>query len=132
VNQGTGAGPWGSHLACHPFGRQDPCPTGPLPSRPAGATLEEIHAIRFATAIPGPARRHGLDGIAPANRSNRSAAERTGGGARPPARRAAAAGCLRPRIYPPLAACLEDLRPRPRPGGWGGPSPPRGLRPPPL
>src|SRR5437868_2332336 len=69
---------------------------------PSGGPWRVFDGNRFTKVVPRPARRHGLDRLAPADRPDRPAAERTRRGARPPARRKAAAVLLRPRLHQPF------------------------------
>ena len=56
--------------------RDDPC--GGAHARPAVPAVRGIDVIRIAKTVSRPARRHGVDRFAPANRPHRPAAERRG------------------------------------------------------
>src|SRR5262249_37866025 len=84
-------------------------------SRDALARMKPTSEVRdvhsFAQTVPCPARRHGMDRVAPAHREDGSAAERAGRAQRPPNRRAVAEKLfLRPRLHQPVTARDEDLR----------------------
>src|SRR5262249_21755246 len=70
---------------------------------------EPRDASRFAKVFSGPPRRHGLDGLSPAHRTDRYSAECPWGRTRPPARRTPPRVLLCPRVHQPITTRLEDV-----------------------